>query len=212
MKTAASIRAKIHSMTYNLKILLCVVTFSFNTATTASFSILSSSPNLRILGTKRRFSYCEDSTICPTTTQSTVPHFKYSTGVVSASTNSDNNYYDNEEDDYNDDDDDDDDSTVQPYGNRSLQWTQRYRKLIPYEEARRRVLKFGHRSKEDWDECVMNGWQGQYVPARPDEMYATEWVSWEEFLGIMRTYEEAQQLVTQVLKIQSMDEYHIFVQ
>jgi hypothetical protein len=72
---------------------------------------------------------------------------------------------------------DDDDDDIKPYGNRSLAWTKRYRKLLPYEEARKRVLSFGHRSKEDWDECVENGWQGAYVPARPDEMYAKEWES-----------------------------------
>ena len=81
------------------------------------------------------------------------------------------------DDDEDSDDDEDDDDDIKPYGNRSLAWTKRYRKLLPYEEARKRVLSFGHRSKEDWDECVENGWQGAYVPARPDEMYAKEWES-----------------------------------
>lgn len=78
---------------------------------------------------------------------------------------------------HGEDDIDDDDDDIQPYGNRSLAWTKRYRRLLPYEEARKRVLSFGHRSKEDWDECIENGWQGAYIPARPDEMYAKEWVS-----------------------------------
>ena len=75
--------------------------------------------------------------------------------------------------DWNDDeehDEQDEDDTIEPYLNRSLAWTLRYRKLNPYEKVRRRVLNFGNRSKEDWDECVANGWQGQYVPARPDLM------------------------------------------
>ena len=72
--------------------------------------------------------------------------------------------------DWDDDDEQDDDDIIQPYLNRSLAWTLRYRKLNPYEKVRRRVLSFGHRCKEDWDECVANGWQGQYVPARPDLM------------------------------------------
>lgn len=126
--------------------------------------------------------------------------------------NADDEIHNSGDYEYDSDDDDDDDENIEPYGSRSLQWTKRYRRLIPYEEARRRVLKFGHRSKDDWDDCVSNGWQGQYVPARPDEMYAKEWVSWEEFLSIMRTYEETRDIVRNVLCLRSMDEYHIFVQ
>lgn len=118
----------------------------------------------------------------------------------------------NEEDGNNDSCDDEDDEDIKPYGSRSLAWTKRYRRLLPYEECRRRVLTFGHRSKADWDECVENGWQGAYVPARPDEMYAKEWESWEEFLGLMRPYNETQNIVVNVLGLRSMNQYMIFVQ
>ena len=114
-----------------------------------------------------------------------------------------------EEDDY---DDDDDEIEIKPYGNRSLAWTKRYRKLNPYEKVRDRVIRnFGHRSKEDWDECVANGWHGQYVPSRPDEMYAPEWLSWDEFLGIMRDYNDARNLAVNLLGLKSLDDYIIFV-
>lgn len=110
-----------------------------------------------------------------------------------------------------DSDDDDDDVPVRPYGRRSLAWTERYRKLNPYGTVRRRVLKFGHRSKSDWDECVASGQTGAYVPSRPDEMYAPEWTSWEEFLGLTRPYDETRHLAVRVLRLNSLDEYIMFV-
>ena len=60
-----------------------------------------------------------------------------------------------------DDNDNDDEVEIKPYGNRSLAWTQRYRRLNPYEKCRARVLRFGHRSKEDWDEAAASGQLGQ---------------------------------------------------
>ena len=117
-----------------------------------------------------------------------------------------------EDDDDNDDfDDDDDDIPIKPYRNRSLVWTKRYRKLNPFEKCRKRVLQFGHRSKEDWDEAVASGQLGQYVPSHPDEMYAPEWVSWDEWLGLMRSYEETRQLAISVLQCKSLDDYILFV-
>jgi hypothetical protein len=123
------------------------------------------------------------------------------------------NKVDKVDEDYNDeDDDDDDDVEIKPYGNRSLAWTKRYRRLNPYEKVRNRVIRyFGHRSKQDWDECVANGWQGQYVPSRPDQMYAPEWTSWDDFLGVMRNYTDCQTVAVQVLKLKSLDDYIIFV-
>lgn len=110
-----------------------------------------------------------------------------------------------------DDNDDDHEPTIKPYRNRSLAWTQRYRKLNPYEKARARVISFGHRSKDDWDEAASSGQLGQYVPTYPDEMYAPEWVGWDEWLGLMRGYNETQQLAVHILGLKSLDEYYIFV-
>ena len=113
-------------------------------------------------------------------------------------------------DDFDDDFGEEDDA-IQPYGNRSLAWTKRYRKLNPYEKCRQRVLSFGHRSKEDWDEAVESGQLGSYVPSYPNKMYAPEWVSWEEWLGLMRPYEETRNLAANVLSLRSFDEYILFV-
>jgi hypothetical protein len=55
---------------------------------------------------------------------------------------------------------DDGDIPVRPYRNRSMAWTLRYRQLNPYEVARARVISFGHRSKDDWDEAVSSGQLG----------------------------------------------------
>jgi hypothetical protein len=99
------------------------------------------------------------------------------------------------------------------YGNRSLSWTRRYRKLLPYEFARKSVIRLGLRSRDEWEEFLADGKKalGPYVPNRPDEMYADDWVSWEEFLGVIRPYEEVKNIVQNVLKIRSMDEYKAFV-
>ncbi|KAL3817573.1 hypothetical protein ACHAXA_010592 [Cyclostephanos tholiformis] len=94
----------------------------------------------------------------------------------------------------------------------SLAWTLRYRRLNPYERARSRVISFGHRSKDDWDDAVSSGQLGQYVPSHPDEMYAIEWVSWDEWLGLMRTYDETRYMATNVLGLKCLGEYTSFVE
>mmetsp|Transcript_30948 Transcript_30948/g.62829 ORF Transcript_30948/g.62829 Transcript_30948/m.62829 type:complete len:212 (+) Transcript_30948:477-1112(+) len=110
-----------------------------------------------------------------------------------------------------DEEDEEDEEQIKPYGNRSLAWTKRYRRLNPYEKCRNRVLRFGHRSKADFDEAMESGQLGQYVPNRPDEMYAPEWISWEEFLGLMRSYDDTRHLAVNILSLKSFDEYIIFV-
>lgn len=110
----------------------------------------------------------------------------------------------------NDNGDNDGDVGIKPYRNRSLAWTKRYRKLNPYERVRARVISFGHRSKSDWDDAVSSGQLGQYVPSHPDEMYAPEWVDWDEWLGLMRSYDDTKNLAS-TLGLKSLDEYVIFV-
>ena len=115
------------------------------------------------------------------------------------------------DEDENYDYDDEDWQSIKPYRNRSLAYTLRYRKLQPYEMVRARVINFGHRSKDDWDDAVASGQLGQYVPSYPDEMYASEWVSWEEWLGIMRSYNDTKNLATTILDLKSLDDYLLFV-
>ena len=110
--------------------------------------------------------------------------------------------------DDDDDDDDDDEPRMKAYGNRSLSWTKRYRQLLPYEYARNRVMSWGLRTREDYQAEI----KGPYLPRHPDQMYASEWVSWDEFLGVMRSYDEARYIVRSVLQLKTMDEYQAFVQ
>ena len=107
--------------------------------------------------------------------------------------------------------DDDDGESLTTYGNRSLAWTNRYRRLLPYEDARRRMLALGLTSKEDWEDYMEMHNPGPYLPRRPDEMYVDDWVSWDEYLGVMRPYEDARYMVQSVLRIKSRDDYESFV-
>jgi hypothetical protein len=113
----------------------------------------------------------------------------------------------------NADEDKEDDELTTPYENRSLAWTNRYRKLLPYEWARKEAMKLGLRSKDDWDDYLQYGkvYQNKYLPNRPDEMYVDDRVSWEEFLGILRGYEDTRYIVQKVLQIKTMKEYQQFI-
>lgn len=106
----------------------------------------------------------------------------------------------------------DDDDGVLPYQNRTLAWTKRYRKLIPYDFARFTAMRLGLKTKEDWDEIRQFGkaFQGAHSVSRPDLMYAKEWVSWEEFLGTMREYEDTKEIIKS-LGIKSMKGYIEYV-
>jgi hypothetical protein len=86
-------------------------------------------------------------------------------------------------------------------------------KLIPYEIARLQAIRLGASSKEEWQELLEDGKcsRGPYMISRPTEMYQEEWVSWEEFLGVMRPYDETKQIVQSVLKLKNMEDYQKFV-
>jgi hypothetical protein len=90
-----------------------------------------------------------------------------------------------------------------------MEWTQKYRKLIPYEHARIRAMGLGISSKEEYDKFRSS--YGPYLPTRPHEMYKEEWTSWGEFLGAMGSYESTQVIVRNVLKLTSMEAYLEFV-
>jgi hypothetical protein len=111
-----------------------------------------------------------------------------------------------------DNEDTDDGCDEMAYGNRSLAWTNKYRKLFPYEYARAMATNLGLRCREEWDEYLTDGKvYGPYLPSRPDEMYKDDWVSWEEFLGIMRDYSDTQHIVQNVLQLRNIDAYKSFV-
>jgi hypothetical protein len=112
----------------------------------------------------------------------------------------------------NDDDNNDDENEIQlPYRNRSLAWSNRYRKLIPYDQVRAKVIAMGFYSKDDWDEFISDGRNGPYIPSHPDQMYSTDWTGWEDFLGLMRDHDDAIYIVQHILKLQTLEEYTTFI-
>ncbi|KAL7575959.1 hypothetical protein ACA910_000751 [Epithemia clementina (nom. ined.)] len=116
-------------------------------------------------------------------------------------------------DDDDDDDDNDDEDSAISYKRRSLAWTRRYRKLIPYEKARLRAMSLGLRSVDEWDDFLQDGkvyQHGPYLPTQPDLMYPDDWVSWEEFLGIMRPYDDAKKVV-QMIGLKNETQYREFI-
>jgi hypothetical protein len=73
-------------------------------------------------------------------------------------------------------------------------------------------MDLGLRSQDEWEDYWQDGkvYHGPYLVSRPDLMYPDDWTSWEEFLGIMRPYQEAQQIV-RMLQLQTPEEYQEFV-
>ena len=113
----------------------------------------------------------------------------------------------------NDDSPDDADDDITPYRNRDLAYTRKYRRLVPYKAARLTAMRLGLRSKEEWDDIRQFGraFHGAHLVAYPNEMYAKEWVSWEEFLGVMRPYDEVKDMVQNELKLKTMEEYRAYI-
>lgn len=74
-------------------------------------------------------------------------------------------------------------------------------------------MRLGLRSKEEWDDIREFGkaFHGAHLVSQPDLMYAKEWISWEEFLGVMRPYDEARDLVQNQLKLTCMADYIAYV-
>lgn len=112
----------------------------------------------------------------------------------------------------NDCDEEESDECVIAYKRRSVAWTRRYQKLIPYEKARSRAMSLGLRSADEWDDYLGDGkyQAGPYLPTRPDLMYRDDWVSWDEFLGIMRPYEDSKSVV-QMIGLRNETQYRDFV-
>lgn len=73
-------------------------------------------------------------------------------------------------------------------------WRAKYRRLLPFHVARTAARTLGF-DRAAWDEWVAEGKSapslGPYMPSAPDEMYAAEWLGWDDWLGCMRTYEDA---------------------
>ncbi|CAJ1350479.1 unnamed protein product [Effrenium voratum] len=93
------------------------------------------------------------------------------------------------------------------YGQRP-RWRQRYRRVLPFDEARRCVQAIGFASREEWDEWVAEGkkspFLGPYVPSDPEAMYAEEWQGWGDFLGVLLLYQEADAVRLRALRLPAL--------
>ncbi|CAJ1395095.1 unnamed protein product [Effrenium voratum] len=93
------------------------------------------------------------------------------------------------------------------YGQRP-RWRQRYRRVLPFDEARRCVQAIGFASREEWDEWVAEGkkspFLGPYVPSDPEAMYAEEWQGWGDFLGVLLPYQEADAVRLRALRLPAL--------
>ncbi|CAE7943157.1 nadsyn1 [Symbiodinium sp. KB8] len=94
-------------------------------------------------------------------------------------------------------------------------WRKRYRRVLPFDEARRCVQAIGFGNREEWDEWVAEGkkspFLGPYVPSDPEAMYAEEWQGWDDFLGCILPFSKAR-LVSRMLGLQSQEAWYTFVE
>ncbi|CAL1162454.1 unnamed protein product [Cladocopium goreaui] len=94
-------------------------------------------------------------------------------------------------------------------------WRKRYRRVLPFDEARRCVQAIGFGCRNEWDDWVADGkkspFLGPYVPNDPEAMYAEEWEGWDDFLGIILDFKEAR-LVSRMLGLQSQEDWYSFVE
>mmetsp|Transcript_32965 Transcript_32965/g.77021 ORF Transcript_32965/g.77021 Transcript_32965/m.77021 type:complete len:244 (-) Transcript_32965:128-859(-) len=65
------------------------------------------------------------------------------------------------------------------------------KRIFSWIEARRYAHSFGFETREEYQEY---GCPGAYsLPKKPDEVYAKEWVDWDDWLGTMLPFEEARE-------------------
>lgn len=82
------------------------------------------------------------------------------------------------------------------------------KKLFSWEEARKYARSFGFQSQEEWEEY---GCPGAYtLPKRPDLLYVDEWESWEDFLGVMYSFEEGREKA-RAMQLKSKEEWDAMV-
>ncbi|CAK9090180.1 unnamed protein product [Durusdinium trenchii] len=94
-------------------------------------------------------------------------------------------------------------------------WRKRYRRVLPFDEARRCVQAIGFSCRSEWDEWVADGkkspFLGPYVPSDPEAMYAEEWQGWDDFLGVILPFAQAR-LVSRLLGLKNQESWYRFVE
>lgn len=71
----------------------------------------------------------------------------------------------------------------------------KYKKFLPFNEAREYVRGLGLKSIEEWEAYSANRLPGKpkrpasQIPARPDVEYASEWIDWPDFMGYPKRFD-----------------------
>ncbi|CAE8639440.1 unnamed protein product [Polarella glacialis] len=81
------------------------------------------------------------------------------------------------------------------------------KRLYPFEEARMMAQSMGFSSKEEWDEYSCPG--AYQLPKNADEVYASEFVDWGDWLGIILPFAEAR-VKTRSLGFKCQEEYVLY--
>ena len=71
------------------------------------------------------------------------------------------------------------------------------RKLYTFAEARKKARTYGFTTQEEFVEYECAG--TYQLPKNSDEVWAEEWTSWEDFLGVPLTFDVAKDVVRQEL-------------
>lgn len=77
-------------------------------------------------------------------------------------------------------------------------------KLYTFPEARKVARGHGFSSKEEFIEYSCPG--AYQLPKNPEEVWAEEWTSWDDFLGICHDFESGR-AIAQTLSVSSEKEY-----
>lgn len=86
--------------------------------------------------------------------------------------------------------------------------TSKSKRLYPFKEARRIARGHGFDSKEEFIEYDCAG--AYQLPKNADEVWASDWTSWHDFLGIPLDFEEARK-VAKTLGLEREEEYLTFM-
>jgi hypothetical protein len=99
--------------------------------------------------------------------------------------------------------------------NCAASYDDRGRRIIPFATAREAVQRLSLRDEQEWCRWVEDNKPGitshrrWYLPDHPDEVYIEEWLSWDDWLGVMRPYDEAVRVVS-ALNITSQQQWWTF--
>ena len=75
---------------------------------------------------------------------------------------------------------------------------------LPFGDARAMARSMGMSSREEWEEYSCPG--AYRLPIDPDEVWASDWKGWDDFLGITFPFDDARSMV-HTLQLTTEEEY-----